>query len=153
MPEWSNPIVTHRSSISLCSESYSDNALLSLKTVTARSNVTPCCLRLLLPSAHPTQTDKQIAQPLLHHPTESKTRQVGLFKPPLLFDEARPGLWGVWRTRVIRRFAKKRNGFVGVEFSDLLTPDTLQILAGEFPSLGPSSAKRDLFRSPISQCR
>src|SRR5829696_5499251 len=76
-----------------------------------------------------------------------------LFKPPLLFDEARPGLWRVWRTRVIRRFAKKRNGFVGVEFSNLLTSDTLQILAGEFPSLGPSLTEGELFGSPISQSR
>src|ERR1051325_11604198 len=76
-----------------------------------------------------------------------------LFKPPLLFDETRPGLWCIWRTRVIRRFAKKRNGFVGVEFSDLLTLDTLEILAGEFPSLGPPFPKRNLFWSPISQGR
>src|SRR5215217_2062343 len=76
-----------------------------------------------------------------------------LFEPPLLFDEARPGLWRVWRTRVIRRFAKKRNGFVGVEFSNLLTSDTLQILAGEFPCLGPSLTEGELFGSPISQSR
>src|SRR5215212_7543023 len=76
-----------------------------------------------------------------------------LFEPPLLFDEARPGLWSVWRTRVIRRFAKKRNGFVCVEFSNLLTPDTLQVLAGEFPYLHPSLTEGELFRSPISQRR
>src|SRR5215213_11943511 len=76
-----------------------------------------------------------------------------LFEPPLLFDETGPGLWRVWRTRVIRRFAKKRNGFVGVEFSNFLTSDTLQILARESPRLNPPLAKRELFRSQISQRR
>jgi hypothetical protein len=63
------------------------------------------------------------------------------------------GFWRVWRTRVIPRFAKKRNGFVGVKFSAVLTPDTLEILAGESPRLYPPFAKRDLFQSPVSQGR
>ena len=34
------------------------------------------------------------------------------FEPPLLFDKARPWLWRVPRLGIIRRMAKKRNGFV-----------------------------------------
>src|SRR5215212_364983 len=76
-----------------------------------------------------------------------------LFEPPLLFDQAGPWLWCVWRLSEIRRPAKQRDGFISIELSNLPAPDTLQILTGESPRLDPLLAKRDLFRSPISKRR
>src|SRR6185369_11743742 len=76
-----------------------------------------------------------------------------LFEPSLLFNQTGPWLWCVRWFRVIAGPAKKRNGFVGIEFSDLFTPNTLKINCGQFPRLNPSLPKRDLFRSPISEGR
>ena len=46
-----------------------------------------------------------------------------------------------------------RNGFVGIEFSDLFTPNTLKVNCGQFPGLNPPLPKRDLFRSPVRKGR
>jgi hypothetical protein len=43
----------------------------------------------------------------------------------------------------VQSAARKRNRFVGIEFSNLLTSDALQILCGESPRLRPLFAKRD----------
>ncbi len=51
------------------------------------------------------------------------------------------------------RTRKGERWLIGIEFSNLLAPDTLQILPGESPRLDPFFAERDLFRSPISQGR
>ena len=46
---------------------------------------------------------------------------------------------------------KVSNGFVRIEFTDLLTLNPLKIHGSELPCLDPFFTERDLFRSPVSQ--
>ncbi|HKG45561.1 MAG TPA: hypothetical protein VKB02_02465 [Pyrinomonadaceae bacterium] len=73
-----------------------------------------------------------------------------LHEQALLFNKSRPGLWGVGRLGVIGRSTKKGNGFVGVELSDLLSPETLKVCRRELPRLNPPFAQSELFRGPTS---
>jgi hypothetical protein len=70
----------------------------------------------------------------------------------LLFDEPRAGLGGAWRRPIVGRSAQPRDGGVGVQMPQLLTPDALQVWGRILPGLDPLSSAGNLLGSPRLEC-
>jgi hypothetical protein len=72
-----------------------------------------------------------------------------LHKPTLLFGETGIALRVSRWPRVIGGTAEQPESAVGVEFSEFLAMNALQVLARELPCLDPPPAECDLLRCPI----
>jgi hypothetical protein len=76
-----------------------------------------------------------------------------LHEPSLLFDETRSRFRSARRTSIVSRTAKQLDRSVGIEFTQLLPVNSLEVLARELPRLDPPLAESNLIRCPIGESR